>query len=290
MPNPTSALRASWGKTLHLPKSTLAARPPLPSPYLTACTDHHYAWQREARPASRTFVLADGPPYANGSLHIGHALNKILKDIICRFKVSQGKRVQYVPGWDCHGLPIEVKALQGLKAHHDDIGPVAVRDAARTLAATTVEEQKAGFKEWAVMGDWANGYKTMDKEFELRQLGVFMEMVERGLIYRMRKPVYWSPSSGTALAEAELEYDENHKSTAAFVWFPITSMSDKLRSLPGIDPENIGAVIWTTTPWTLPANQAIAVHKDLEYSVVVPIGNPKYVQTTSIQFGILWRI
>jgi isoleucyl-tRNA synthetase len=309
MPKPTTALRTSWAKTLHLPKSSLAARPPLPSPYLRRCTDDLYAWQQAERPASNTFVLHDGPPYANGSLHIGHALNKILKDIICRFQVSQGKRVHYVPGWDCHGLPIEVKALQALKAHHDDIGPVAVREAARKLAAETVKEQKAGFKEWAVMGDWSNGYKTMDKRFEMRQLSVFKEMVERGachifaqfyifimatagiiihvlmeltgLIYRMRKPVYWSPSSGTALAEAELEYDENHKSTAAFVRFPISSLSEKLQSLPGIDSKNLGAVIWTTTPWTLPANQAIAVHNYLEYSIVTLADDPTYVLSFS---------
>lgn len=178
----TVPLRASWTKTLNLPKSAFPARPPLPSPYLDRCTDELYAWQRGTRPNAESFILHDGPPYANGSLHIGHALNKILKDIICRFQVGQGKRVHYVPGWDCHGLPIEIKALQALKAHHDDIGPVRVRKAARQLAETTVEEQKHGFKEWAVMGDWENGYKTMNKDFEMRQLGVFKEMVTRGML------------------------------------------------------------------------------------------------------------
>jgi isoleucyl-tRNA synthetase len=269
MPKPTPSLLTSWSKTLHLPKSTFPARAPIPSPYIKRCTDDLYAWQRAKRPKENTFVLHDGPPYANGSLHIGHALNKILKDIICRYQVSQGKRVSYIPGWDCHGLPIEIKALQALKAHHDDVGAVEVRKAARQLATKTVEEQKQGFKEWGVMGDWDNAYKTMEKGFEMRQLKVFREMVEKGLVERRRKPVYWSPSSGTALAEAELEYDENHKSTAAFIRYPIHTASDKLRAkgVVGGD-DNIGLLIWTTTPWTLPANEAIAVNEELEYVVV----------------------
>lgn len=213
-------------------------------------------------------MLHDGPPYANGSLHIGHAMNKVLKDIICRFQITQGKRVHYVPGWDCHGLPIEVKALQALQKHHDDMGPVAVRQAARDLAERTVQEQKKGFRNWAIMGDWDHAYKTMDKDFEMRQLGIFKEMVDRGLIYRMRKPVYWSPSSGTALAEAELEYDDRHESTAAFIAFPVTNLSDKLYGFSQVDASRLAIVIWTTTPWTLPANEAIAVNSSIEYCVV----------------------
>ncbi|KAF2437087.1 isoleucyl-tRNA synthetase [Tothia fuscella] len=277
MPTPTRPLGAiSWSKTLHLPKSALPPRAPLPisRSLLNRCTNELYAWQRESRSKAKSFVLHDGPPYANGDLHIGHALNKILKDITCRFQISQGRRVHYVPGWDCHGLPIEIKALQALKAHHDDIGPVAVRDAARELAEETIENQQKGFEEWAVMGDWDNAYQTMEKGFEMRQLGVFKEMVNRGLIYRMRRPVYWSPSSGTALAEGELEYDEYHKSTAAFIAFPVRELSQKLQSLEGVDPNNLHALIWTTTPWTLPANQAIAVHKDLEYSIITLSANP----------------
>src|SRR6266480_4782216 len=183
----------SWSKTLHLPKSSLPARPPLPSPYLTRCTDALYSWQQESRQSAEQFVLHDGPPYANGSLHIGHALNKILKDVICRFQISQGKRVHYVPGWDCHGLPIEIKALQALQAHRDTLEPPAIREAARTLAEKTVEAQKKGFKEWAVLGGWDSSWRTMDKSYILRQLRVFKCMVERGLITLELKPVYWSP-------------------------------------------------------------------------------------------------
>ncbi|EXJ64952.1 isoleucyl-tRNA synthetase [Cladophialophora yegresii CBS 114405] len=250
--------------TLRLPKSTF---PPRPTPadlakYLPRCTDDLYGWQRRERPASDTFVLHDGPPYANGDLHAGHALNKIVKDIICRSKLSEGRRVDYIPGWDCHGLPIELKALEKHGwARGQGVDPVAIRSAARKFAYKAVDRQLADFRSWAVMGDWKNHWKTMQKDFELRQLLVFQAMTEHGLIYRKNKPVYWSPSSGTALAEAELEYEEDHASTAALVKFPLTDTG-----LSGSD--TIHALIWTTTPWTLPANQAIAVHTSVPYCLV----------------------
>ena len=182
MLKPTSVLRAvEWSTTLKLPRSTFPARP-LPDKrpaYVKQCADDLYAWQAIHRPAQDLFVLHDGPPYANGSLHVGHALNKILKDIICRFQLSNGKRVHYLPGWDCHGLPIEIKALQSQDAHIL-MRPVKIRDAARQLATRTVEEQKQNFREWAVMGDWDNAWETMQREFELKQLGVFKDMVQKG--------------------------------------------------------------------------------------------------------------
>jgi isoleucyl-tRNA synthetase len=293
---PTRILRASWSSTLRLPKSSF---PPRPSPatnaeYLQRCTDELYQWQRSANRfialtklkkeshssspdsvnagrqavAPKTFTLHDGPPYANGPLHIGHALNKITKDIICRYQVTQGKQVSYIPGWDCHGLPIEIKALQAQKKDATQTSPVSVREAARELATRTIEEQKRGFKEWAVMGDWDNAYQTMERGFEIRQLEVFKTMFEKGLIYRQNKPVHWSPSSRTALAEAELEYDEGHKSLAAFVRFPVRVAEElKKGALKDVEGE-VNVVIWTTTPWTLPANSAIAVHNDMEYCLV----------------------
>lgn len=274
---PTRLLRASWSSTLRLPKSTFPPRPlPVSRPnYLRRCTDELYAWQQKTRAspdadgkAPASFTLHDGPPYANGPLHIGHALNKITKDIICRYQVGQGKKVSYIPGWDCHGLPIEIKALQAQKKDLAQTDAVSVREAARELAANTVESQMKGFKEWAVMGDWDNAYKTMDKGFEIRQLEVFKNMFEKGLIYRQFKPVYWSPSSQTALAEAELEYDENHNSLAAFVRFPVHATGDLQNSALKSIADSLNVAIWTTTPWTLPANKAIAVHRDMEYSVV----------------------
>ena len=270
MLTPTRILRASYSSTLRLPKSPFPPRPlPEKTPlYLRRCTDDLYTWQR-TRSAAKTFTLHDGPPYANGPLHIGHALNKITKDIICRFHVARGEKVSYIPGWDCHGLPIEIKALQAAKKSLANTDAISIRTSARELANTTVESQKRGFKEWGVMGDWDNAYRTMEKGFELRQLEVFKKMWEKGLVYRQFKPVYWSPSSRTALAEAELEYDEGHKSLAAFVRFPVTvseELKEKLEEK--VLHGELNVVIWTTTPWTLPANKAIAVHRDMEYCVV----------------------
>ncbi|EFW15782.1 isoleucine-tRNA ligase [Coccidioides posadasii str. Silveira] len=265
------SLARSWSSTLKLPKSTFPARIAAAeqAKYLQRCTDDLYAWQRRQRPAdSAQFVLHDGPPYANGDLHIGHALNKILKDIICRVQLAKGKRVEYIPGWDCHGLPIELKALNSKNQVGKDLGPANIRAIARQLAEETVVKQMKGFREWGVMGDWENHWKTMDKEFEMRQLEVFLEMVDKGLIYRRYKPVYWSPSTGTALAEAELEYRDDHVSHAALVKFPLATMPTEIREHPLASGDEIYAVIWTTTPWTLPANAAIAVSKDLNYIIV----------------------
>lgn len=269
------SLPKSWTSTLKLPKSTFPPRvsPPDQKKYLKRCTDDLYAWQRQARPANKPFVLHDGPPYANGELHIGHALNKILKDIICRVQLGRGKRVRYVPGWDCHGLPIELKALQGLRETDGEggsgsMGPAVIRRLARQLARQTVKAQMKEFRGFGVMADWENHWKTMDKTFEMRQLGIFREMVERGLIYRKFKPVYWSPSTGTALAEAELEYKDDHVSTAALVKFAIVDVPELIANSPELRGNDLSIVIWTTTPWTLPANAAIAVSDSLEYTVV----------------------
>ena len=257
----------SWSSTLRLPKSSFPARatPSELSTYLQRCSDDLYAWQRDARAVSKPFILHDGPPYANGDLHVGHALNKILKDIICRTKLAQGYRVDYVPGWDCHGLPIELKALEktGWK-QEQKTDAVAVRKAARAFANSTVEKQMKGFKAWAVMGDWDAHWKTMDKGFELRQLAVFKILLQKKLIYRKNKPVYWSPSSQTALAEAELEYNEKHESLTSMVKFRVEGAISRRYTEP------VYAVIWTTTPWTLPANQALAIHRDIQYCITKP--------------------
>ena len=184
----TRSLRSQWSSTLCIPKSEFPVRPNPASTatYLKRCTDELYAWQQCNRPSAHAhgsqpekFVLHDGPPYANGPLHIGHALNKITKDILCRFELSQGKLVKYVPGWDCHGLPIEIRALQGLpsSSRHN---AVSVRATARELATRTIAEQRSGFKKWGIIGDWENAYKTMDAEFEIRQLEVFRLMFEKG--------------------------------------------------------------------------------------------------------------
>ena len=264
----------SWASTLRLPKSVFPPRFLIGGSeklelYNRRCTDELYAWQRKAG-RGPTYVLHDGPPYANGDLHIGHALNKILKDITCRYQVCKGRRVDFRPGWDCHGLPIELKALQAQPStqQEDSLGLLEVRELARKLAEDTVKKQKAEFREWAIMAEWDNPWRTLDKEYELRQLEVFKSMVDHGQIHRRLKPVYWSPSTTTALAEAELEYKADHNSVAAFVKFPMRSLPDALaQALP--EPESpVSAVIWTTTPWTIPANKAIAVHRQLEYAMI----------------------
>jgi isoleucyl-tRNA synthetase len=214
------------------------------------------------------FILHDGPPYANGSLHIGHALNKILKDIINRFQMLQGRKVRYVPGWDCHGLPIELKVIQGMKqSDRASLTPLGLRHKARDFALKAVEEQRQSFKRYGIWGDWEHPYLTMKPEYEAAQIGVFGQMVLKGYIYRGLKPVYWSPSSKTALAEAELEYPEGHTSRSLYVTFPMTSFSTAVTLLKTYLP-NLSVAIWTTTPWTIPANLAVAVNPELTYTVV----------------------
>jgi isoleucyl-tRNA synthetase len=215
------------------------------------------------------FVLHDGPPYANGSLHIGHALNKILKDIINRYQLLRGRKVRYVPGWDCHGLPIELKVLQNLKsAERQNLTPVDLRRKAKEFALAAVDEQRQNFKLYGVWGDWDNPYLTLNPEYEAAQIGVFGQMVLKGYIYRGLKPVHWSPSSKTALAEAELEYPETHTSRSIYTAFPVTSLSPALTSTLTSYLPNLGVAIWTTTPWTIPGNLAVAVNADLNYAVV----------------------
>ncbi|MTJ10409.1 isoleucine--tRNA ligase [Anabaena sp. UHCC 0204] len=215
------------------------------------------------------FILHDGPPYANGQLHIGHALNKILKDIINRYHLLQGRKIRYVPGWDCHGLPIELKVLQNMKqAERQNLTPLQLRQKAKEFALKTVDEQRESFKRYGIWGDWENPYLTLKPEYEAAQIGVFGEMFLKGYIYRGLKPVHWSPSSKTALAEAELEYPEGHVSRSIYAAFPVQKVSEGLKSsLDGFLPD-LGVAVWTTTPWTIPGNLAVAVNGALEYAVV----------------------
>ncbi|KAG0177399.1 hypothetical protein DFQ28_005830 [Apophysomyces sp. BC1034] len=234
-------------------------------------TKELYPWQLEHKPKDM-FILHDGPPYANGNVHSGHSMNKILKDMVNRYKMLQGHKVMYRPGWDCHGLPIELKTLerlrkQGIKA---DLSSVEIRHLARKLALSEVQKQKDAFMSWAVIGDWDKPYITLDKDYEVRQLSVFLEMIKKGYIYRQLKPVYWSPSSKSALAESELEYNEKHVSQSIHVRFPIVQLSPALeKKWQGLDKnDTLYALIWTTTPWTIPQNKAIAIHPDLKYSII----------------------
>jgi isoleucyl-tRNA synthetase len=215
------------------------------------------------------FVIHDGPPYANGDLHVGHALNKILKDIINKYQLLRGRKVRFVPGWDCHGLPIELKVLQSLKPEEKQaLTPIAIRKKAAGFAKETIDKQRASFKTYGVWADWDHPYVTLDPAYEAAQINVFGQMFLKGFIYRGLKPVYWSPSSRTALAEAELEYPDVHISPSMFAAFEMRSLSEPLRGPLDEFLGDLGVTIWTTTPWTIPANLAVAVNADLAYSVV----------------------
>ncbi|MEN9567237.1 MAG: hypothetical protein RLZZ69_2433 [Cyanobacteriota bacterium] len=215
-----------------------------------------------------SFILHDGPPYANGSLHMGHALNKVLKDIINKYKLLQGHKVDYIPGWDCHGLPIELKVLQKLKSkERQELTPLKLRQKAKEFAIQAQQEQCASFKRYGIWGDWEHPYLTLTPDYEAAQIDVFGKMVLNGHIYRGLKPVHWSPSSRTALAEAELEYPEGHTSPSIYVAFPVTRLGEGATELSAYLP-NLSVAIWTTTPWTIPGNLAVAVNDRLEYAVV----------------------
>lgn len=268
-----STVVKSYSDTLCLPSTTFPLRPDHSRQYELQHrnTQTLYDWQLARPTALEDFVLQDGPPYANGDLHIGHALNKIAKDIIVRRTVLDGRRVRYQPGWDCHGLPIELKALEKYGEEHNCVNRSqdSIRRIARTLAIHAVAKQSEQFQKMAVIADWAAPYLTLDTTYEIAQLQVFAKMIALGLIYRAKKPVYWSPSSKTALAEAELEYREDHVSHSVYVGYPLSAESTNrlLKDLPG-EIETIELVIWTTTPWTIPANRAIAVGTDLKYSLL----------------------
>ncbi|WP_413365370.1 isoleucine--tRNA ligase [Lysinibacillus sp. 3P01SB] len=213
------------------------------------------------------FVLHDGPPYANGDIHIGHALNKVLKDMIVRQKSMTGYHVPYVPGWDTHGLPIE-QALTNKGVKRKEMSVAEFRELCEKYAYEQIDSQRSQFKRIGVRGDWENPYITLKPEFEARQIEVFGKMAEKGYIYKGLKPVYWSPSSESALAEAEIEY-KDVKSPSIYVSFAI-------KDAKGVVPADAKFIIWTTTPWTLPANLGISLNPEFTY-VVVAVENKKFI-------------
>lgn len=215
-----------------------------------------------------TYILHDGPPYANGSIHAGHALNKILKDFVIRYKNMSGFKAPYIPGWDTHGLPIENALTKQKNVNRKAMSIADFRELCKNYALEQVDVQKVQFQRLGVLGEWDHPYLTLDPAFEASQIRVFSQMVERGLIYKGLKPVYWSPSSETALAEAEIEYHD-HVSPSIYVAMPAVDTLGKL-------PKNTHFLIWTTTPWTIPANLAIAVGPEIEY-VLVDVDNQKYL-------------
>ncbi|TFK19817.1 isoleucyl-tRNA synthetase [Coprinopsis marcescibilis] len=268
----------AFAKSLLLPKTSFplwSNTKEIEGKFRELTCDNLYRWQWE-NAKGPLFVFHDGPPYANGDLHMGHALNKVLKDIINRFQLLQGRKIHYVPGWDCHGLPIENKTLKDLKISATQLPPEKIRTAANATALREVESQKAQFRTLGIMADWDSKdrtYRTLDHQYEMRQLRIFQKMVEKGLIYRHYRPVHYSPSSRSALAEAELVYKDDHVSHSVFVTFDLdlqgSGMNDELRSMTS-SLSNVKLLVWTTTPWTLTANMGIAVNSELEYALVKP--------------------
>ena len=262
----------SYKDTVNLPKTgfDMRANAIKREPEIQAFWAEHQIYETLSQTnPGEIFVLHDGPPYANGSLHMGHAMNKVLKDIINKYQLLKGRKVRYVPGWDCHGLPIELKVLQAMKPEErKGLTPLGIRQKAQEFALKTVDEQRESFKRYGVWGDWEHPYLTLKPEYEAAQIGVFGQMVLKGYIYRGRKPVHWSPSSKTALAEAELEYPEGHTSRSVYAAFEVTSLPPALQD--PFDPflGELGVAIWTTTPWTIPANLGVSVNPELVYAVV----------------------
>ncbi|WP_074727046.1 isoleucine--tRNA ligase [Paenibacillus naphthalenovorans] len=261
-----------YGKTLNLLQTDFPMRGNLPQaePKMQQRWEEMdiYRMVQESRKGKPKFILHDGPPYANGDIHIGHALNKIIKDIIVRFKTMQGYDAPYVPGWDTHGLPIEQAIANSGKVDRKKMSVPEFRDYCKAYALEWVEKQKAQFKRLSIRGDWNNPYITLQPKYEAQQIRVFGGMVNKGYIYKGLKPVYWSPSSESALAEAEIEYKDK-TSTSIYVAFEVKDGKGKL-------PEDASIVIWTTTPWTLPANLGISLHPDFDYALV-ETGGKKYV-------------
>jgi isoleucyl-tRNA synthetase len=263
-------MATDYKNTLNLPRTDFAMRADL----VTREPERLKKWeaaklyekiqqQRDKENAPK-FVLHDGPPFANGDVHIGTALNKILKDIIIKYQTLRGKSAPYIPGWDCHGLPIEFKVSQDMRKAGDTSADAAtIRKACEAYARKYIDLQREQFKRLGVLGDWENPYLTLNKEYEADELRLFADIVGKGFVYRGKKPVYWSIPCRTALAEAEVEYAD-HVSQSVFVKFPIVGQL------------NTFIVIWTTTPWTLPANLAVAYNEKLQY-IQVKVGDENFI-------------
>ena len=250
--------------TLFMPKTDFPMRGNLPTrePEVQARWNDLdlYNERMKANDKKESFVLLDGPPYANGNIHMGHAMNKVLKDFIIRYKSMSGFKSPYIPGWDTHGLPIEQALVNKKKVKRHEMSVADFRKMCENYARDQIASQMEQFKRLGVIGDWSNPYMTLDRKFEAEQLLVFAKMAADGLIYKGLKPIYWSPSSETALAEAEIEYQDK-KSASIYVAF-------KIKDAKGVLDGDESFVIWTTTPWTIPANLGIAVNAELEYDVV----------------------
>ena len=273
MSEQNNAPSTDYRATMNLPDTPFPMRGDLPKREPGWVKDWNdgglYKKLRAARQGAPLFVLHDGPPYANGKLHIGHALNKVLKDMIVKSKQLAGFDAQYIPGWDCHGLPIEnaIEKLHGRNLNRDDM-----QAKSRAFATEQIDQQREDFKRLGVLGDWERPYRTMDFANEAGEIRAFKRVIERGFVYRGLKPVYWCFDCGSSLAEFEIEYADKKSDTldVAFEADNNAALAAAfgLPKLPGEDTKKAFAVIWTTTAWTIPANQALNAHPELEYALV----------------------
>jgi isoleucyl-tRNA synthetase len=265
---------SDYKKTLNLPSTTFPMKASLTKNEPTVLDDWYandaYGAMIAANEGREPYVLHDGPPYANGHIHIGHAMNKILKDVIVKHRNMTGRKAQYVPGWDCHGLPIELKVEQELGGK-EKFSTLEIRRKCREYALKYLDIQREEFKRLGVLGTWDKPYLTMTPDYEAATARELANFYKQGSVQRNKKPIYWCGSCETALAEAEVEYDD-HTSPSIYVRFPLQAGGlDKV--FPQADPGRGFIVIWTTTPWTIPDNLAVAVHPDFEYDLIEAGGN-----------------
>ncbi len=265
------AKKTDYKKSLNLPDTAFAMKADLtknePARLKKWQDSKLYDRILESHAADPLFVLHDGPPFANGDIHIGHVINKTLKDIVLRFKTMSGRRAPYVPGWDCHGLPIEQKIQDELGPKYRDMSTADLRQKCFDYAQGFVQKQSVQFQRMGILGDWENPYRTMAPAYEARVLEVFARFVEKGLVYKQLKPVQWSIENQTALADADLEY-KDVVDTSVFVAFPVANPGAFKTKFDIRVNAKCAFLIWTTTPWTLPANLAIAANKTVNYSFV----------------------
>lgn len=270
--------KKDYGATLNLPKTEFPMRGNLPENEPKILEEIFekglYEKMLKKNEGKEPFVLHDGPPYANGEIHIGHALNKVLKDTIVRYKNLNGYYTPFIPGYDTHGMPTENKAIQALGLNRDEIPVSEFRDTCKSFNKDYIAKQTEGFKRLGVLADWENPYITYQPQMEAKQVGVFADMYKKGYIYKGLKPVYWCTDCETALAEAEIEY-KDVKNTSAYVKFPVEDSKGLF------DKENTYVVIWTTTPWTLPGNMGITIDPEFEYSIV-NANDEKYIMAKEL--------
>ncbi|MBK9292886.1 MAG: isoleucine--tRNA ligase [Oligoflexia bacterium] len=276
-----------YQNTLNLPKTDFPMKASLnqrePEQIKKWETDKTYELIQEKNKSKPIFAMPDGPPYANGNIHVGHCLNKILKDFAIKYRAISGNRAVFIPGWDCHGLPIEHAVSKELGPKRREMNDGEIREKCRSYATKYINQQREQFKRLGILADWYRPYTTMDSSYEAAMVKSLAKIYENGFIYRGEKPVHWCWSCGTALAEAEVEY-ENRKDPSIYVKFEIDQNSSEIPTTLKDEFKNskVFFVIWTTTPWTLPANLAVSVHKDFDYGLY-ETGSEKWIIATELK-------